>query len=118
MPTCKLTYMSETLGERIRRVRNELKMLASALAEAAGISASAIYQIETGDSKSLRPENLFPIAKKLNRNPLWLATGQGEEMIDQESEAILTAMQDVPKYERQKIVKAVLALLDKKVSNS
>lgn len=80
--TIKIAYMKkaiDTIGDRIRQTRESLKMTQEQLGKAAGISASAISQIETGASKSTHVENIFPIARALRKNPEWLITGKGPE---------------------------------------
>jgi transcriptional regulator with XRE-family HTH domain len=80
----KIAYMKkiiETIGDRIKRSRKALGLSQADVGAAAGISASAISQIESGDSKSLRIENIFPIAKLLKKDPEWLATGKGDEAL-------------------------------------
>lgn len=80
----KLAYMTkpktkETLGERLKRCRDEAGLTQDQLGAAAGVTASAIAQIEADVSKTIRSENLFPIARKLNKNAEWLLTGEGHE---------------------------------------
>jgi len=73
----KLAYVSkETAGERIRRARTEAKLTQQDLADAAGVSRAAVALWENGDTKSLKPNNLFKIARRLNKPAEWLATGQ------------------------------------------
>ncbi len=57
----------ETIGERIERLRKEAKIPAGALAKAAGVSLSAIRQLEKNESKNPRPETLLGIARKLGK---------------------------------------------------
>ena len=57
----------ETIGERIERLRKEAKIPAGALAKAAGVSLSAIQQLEKNESKNPRPETLLGIARKLGK---------------------------------------------------
>jgi len=81
-PGSKFAYMTHTIetpGERIRRCRQEAGLTQDQLAKAVGVSAAAVAQWETGDSKSLRPENLFKAARALNKSAEWLATGEGPE---------------------------------------
>jgi transcriptional regulator with XRE-family HTH domain len=80
--TIKIAYMAqaiETIGDRIKRVREELGLTQKQVGEAAGISSSAVSQIESGNSTTLKPENLFPIAEILGKDAEWLVTGKGNE---------------------------------------
>lgn len=92
----KLAYMAktkETMGERIRRCRKALKLTQEQLGEAAGVSGAAVAQWENGDTKSLRPENLFKIARALKKSAEWLATGDGTEL---PREQLYEALSELP----------------------
>ena len=65
----------QTIGERIARLRLEQGLEPRDLAEAAGISVHAIYQIESGTTRNPRPENLFRIADRLGVDPRQLVFG-------------------------------------------
>ena len=76
----KLSLMTkEMLGDRLRRSRRAAKLTQAELGRAARISASAVSQLESGNSANLKPENLFAIARRLGKNPEWIATGIGPE---------------------------------------
>lgn len=66
-----------TPGDRVRYMRDRRKLSALELANRAGMTRSAIYQIESGATKAPTPAHLFSIAKALSCNPEWLATGAG-----------------------------------------
>jgi transcriptional regulator with XRE-family HTH domain len=92
----KIAYMQhtvETIGDRIKRVRLSLGLTQEDVAKAANISAAAVSQIESGNTKSLRPENLFPIAAILGKDAEWLATGKGAE---QPIRGIVQAITELP----------------------
>lgn len=93
-PMKKSAPTSATLGERIRQARLELKLTQEQLGSAAGISGSAITQIETGDTKTVKPENLFKIARKLGKSAEWLVTGEGTELPREEIYDALSALPD------------------------
>lgn len=76
----KLACM-ETQGQRIKRVRRQLNLTQRDLANAAGISPSAISEMERDNTKSIRPQHLFLIARAMRRNAEWLATGRGPELL-------------------------------------
>jgi len=69
----------ETMSERIRRSRKEARLTQQQLADLIGVTAAAVAQWETGDSKSVKPENLFKMARAIHKSPEWLATGEGQE---------------------------------------
>jgi len=48
------------------------------IAAECGVAPSSVTQWISGESKSLKPENLFALAKATGFNAMWLAIGQGE----------------------------------------
>jgi transcriptional regulator with XRE-family HTH domain len=58
----------------------ELGLQATDLAEACGISVTAIGYILKGSTKYPRPETLFALADKLGVEPRWLGTGEGTRL--------------------------------------
>lgn len=75
----KLAYMIETIGERIRKERIAQDLTQQDLADAAGTTRSAIGQIESGITKSPKPDHVYHIARRLNRSLEWLITGKGSK---------------------------------------
>lgn len=69
-----------TLGDRIRASRKAAKLTQEQLGAIAGVSGAAVAQWESGDSKTLKPENLFKIARRLGKSAEWLVTGEGTEL--------------------------------------
>jgi transcriptional regulator with XRE-family HTH domain len=64
-----------TIGERIRSTRKEIGMGQTELGKKAGMSQSALSEVENGDSAST--SKLPSIAAALGVNALWLETGKG-----------------------------------------
>lgn len=93
--TLTIRYMEkpiETLAERVRRSREEAGLTQLQLAQKAGISAAAIGLIETGDTRAIKSENVFPLARAMNKNPEWLATGNGPESAHAGVETAIAAL--------------------------
>lgn len=67
------------LEQRINESRLERGMSASDLARAVGVTSAAVSRWEKGQVKNLRMEHLFTIARILDINPEWLATGRGHK---------------------------------------
>jgi transcriptional regulator with XRE-family HTH domain len=67
--------VAQTLSSRLKRMREERGYTIAALADACGISEGAIRQIETGNVKSPSLHVGLRIAKVLDVDPFWLATG-------------------------------------------
>lgn len=68
----------DTVGDRLKFARTRKKMTQLQLADAIGITDTAISQIERGYSKSFSGANLLRAAAVLDVNPLWLVEGKGE----------------------------------------
>jgi SOS-response transcriptional repressor LexA len=67
-----------TRPERIALAIKHSGKLKKEIARECGVSASAVTQWVTGDSKSMKPENLFALASATGVFPEWLANGAGE----------------------------------------
>lgn len=83
--SCKFAYMSTTIGERIRAERLAKGWTQQRLADEVArikhekISHAAVSQWESGDSKSLKPDNLFAAADALGLEPRYVAIGAGDK---------------------------------------
>lgn len=80
-----LAYMKKStnpavMGDRIREAREALKLTQEDLGSVAGISGTAVSLWESGDTKSIKPEHLFKIARKLRKSAEWLVTGEGTQL--------------------------------------
>ncbi|MEL6710126.1 MAG: helix-turn-helix transcriptional regulator [Pseudomonadota bacterium] len=67
------------LEERIFEARRDAGIKASNLARHVGVTSAAVSRWEKGQVKNLRMEHLFSIAKLLDVDPEWLATGRGHK---------------------------------------
>lgn len=65
-----------TIGERIQRRREQLKLTQLQLAKSARVTRSAISQIESGRTKGPKPEHLVAIAEALGLRVETLVKGQ------------------------------------------
>lgn len=65
----------ESLSDRIKLRRNELKLTQAELAELAGTKQQTIQQVESGLTK--RPRRLIELAIALKCEPSWLLFGDG-----------------------------------------
>lgn len=65
----------DTIGERIKARRKEIGMSVDALARAAGIGASTIYDLQRGDMRTTT--RLHHVADALGVSVAWLETGRG-----------------------------------------
>jgi transcriptional regulator with XRE-family HTH domain len=106
-----LSGMAEnTVGDRLRRCRDEAGLSQDALGKAIGVTRSAISQCELGMSNSLTAENLTKAAIRLGKNPLWLATGDGPE---DDPGAIGTILEALPEESRTQAVEYIAFLAGK-----
>lgn len=67
----------ETLGERVARVRGDLGLTQTALAQRIGKRQSVISGIETG-ARGTRPD-IIELAHALGVDAYWLKTGKGHK---------------------------------------
>ena len=65
----------QTISERLKQKRSELKLTQSELALKAGVKQQSIQQIEAGVTQ--RPRFLIEIANALQCDPVWLQHGNG-----------------------------------------
>jgi len=90
---CMLKFSSLKLSdmerhERVAKAIRESGLQKKQVAAACGVSNSAITQWINGDSKSLRPENLFALAELTGFSARWLAIGKGPERAQDEVEIL------------------------------
>jgi len=94
-----------TIGERIRRRRQELGMSADDLAERLGKDRATIYRYESGKIKNLPAATLEPLAQALLTTPADLMgyptvpeNGQSEYYIDPETAKLAQKLLTDPDY--------------------
>jgi transcriptional regulator with XRE-family HTH domain len=69
----------ETIGQRIRKVRGDMSL--RVFADEIGVSHAAVAQWESGDTKSLKNENLLQISRRYKKRMEWLIDGELPEDI-------------------------------------
>lgn len=67
----------KSLAQRFNEALAASKITKKELAEAVGVSPSAITQIASGETKELKASVALKIARKLNIDPWWLVMGEG-----------------------------------------
>ena len=102
-----------TFAERLVYAMDEKGISPADLAKAVKVTPSAVSQWRSGQTKNLRPDNLFKVADILGVNARWLATGMGPVYSDKDynlalsrmseenrrhAEAVITAMEDRGSY--------------------
>lgn len=95
-----LPYMSR-FSDRLNEALEGKGWKPSKLAEEIGVKPQSIYLLQSGDSKSMTPENVFNAADALEVNPRWLATGKGPKAPELNrainAETLKSAVTDVEK---------------------
>ncbi len=71
------TGMDKLMGGRIREGRGRHSQ--DEIAKLVGVSRAAVSQWESGDTKNLKPANLFKLGRVLGKSAEWLALGRGPE---------------------------------------
>ncbi len=65
----------ETMGDRIRTLRESRKLSQEDLGKIVGISGAAVSQWESGATKGIRPENFLRFCAYFNVDPYWVVFG-------------------------------------------
>jgi transcriptional regulator with XRE-family HTH domain len=70
---------SESVGERLKRLRKEKKISVTKIVEVTGISRSNYYRYESGEINKMPYTSLIPIAKLMDVSPAYLLSGRKDE---------------------------------------
>ncbi|GAB6044316.1 helix-turn-helix domain-containing protein [Endothiovibrio diazotrophicus] len=101
----------ERVGERIRNARESLGWGVSQLAKTMGVSRQTLHKWESGEIVSPRPDQLFKLARKLNRDPEWLITGkEPPRASSEEQHRLLTHFARLDPALRQSILTLICSL--------
>lgn len=84
--------------ERIARAIQLSGKKKGEIAAECGVANSAVTQWITGESKSLRPENLYALAKATGFNAQWIAIGEGPERDASDDGNVVTTEQPALMY--------------------
>ena len=68
----------KSLAQRFKEALLAANVYKKELADAVGISPSAVTQIANGETKELKASVALKIARKLNVDPWWLVLGEGD----------------------------------------
>ncbi len=68
------------INERVKQIRRALGMTQDQLGEVLGVKKSTLSMIETGKA-ALSARNRQTLIEKLNINPAWIETGEGEMIL-------------------------------------
>jgi transcriptional regulator with XRE-family HTH domain len=89
-----------TIGQRIRKRREEKQMNQTELAVRINIAPPSLNQIETGETKMPRPTTLIKLAEILETNIHWLLTGEGDPEL---RDALVSDPQAVVEFEKLEV---------------
>jgi len=84
---CNASYMEESVGSKIKRLRKAAGMSQDRLAQRVGVSRVSVTKWESGDTKNLKHENLTSIATAFNMSVddlLGKVSGRADHAHDQE----------------------------------
>jgi transcriptional regulator with XRE-family HTH domain len=68
-------------GQRIAHARKALDMNQTELAKKVGMTRAGIPQIESGNTKGARPENLLRICRAVKASPDWIVFGEEPQAV-------------------------------------
>ena len=113
----KTKYILE-VSKRIKKIREKLNMTKSKMAEELDIVKQTYYTLELGTRK-LQIEELKTLKNKFNINPIWIISGEGEMLIENNNKIVelTNLILDFRHYGgevdlvRNEIVKQILAKL-------
>lgn len=104
-------YMN-TLAERVTKALNESGTDVQQVAKTCGISVQAVYKWMNGASKTIAGEHLVELARITNFEARWIISGKGEKRRDPKAVAVYIAMQTMPEYKKDVLVKTSSALAE------
>jgi transcriptional regulator with XRE-family HTH domain len=76
----KLAYMTETTGDRIKKIRKAMRMTTRQFGAKIGVSHAAVSLWENGNTKNLRNDHLKKISEISGRRMEWIISGDLPEM--------------------------------------
>lgn len=101
----------DTLGQRLKYLRNKQGITQQELAKAAGTSQDVIQKIENG--KSLRPRNIEKLAEVLDSSPAWLQFGIADiDKLDERAVQIALKLAELPESQRKVIEATIKSMLE------
>lgn len=65
----------ETMGDRIRGLRESQRLSQEAVGKIVGVSGASISQWENGTTTGIKPENFLRFCAYFNANPYWVVFG-------------------------------------------
>ena len=73
-------FEATTLGGRVRMLREYRKLTQTELGKKVGVSQSALAQVESGMTQTIKGNTLLRLAAALEANPRWIMSGKGEPL--------------------------------------
>jgi transcriptional regulator with XRE-family HTH domain len=103
-----------TYGQRLRQARELRELTQTTLAELSGVKQQVISNLERDGQEAT--SFTLELARALRVNPFWLDDGEGD-MIgvyphDPSTREVLKAMEQMPDYERRRVVRMLQALTE------
>jgi hypothetical protein len=101
-----------TLAERVTEAISLSGTDVQQVAKTCGISVQAVYKWMNGASKTIAGEHLVELARITNFEARWIISGKGEKRKDPKAVAVYIAMQTMPEYKKDVLVKTSSALAE------
>jgi transcriptional regulator with XRE-family HTH domain len=107
----------EGYGERIKELREILKLSQQELADILQIHKQMVSDVERGKQQRFSIKSEALLIEKLHVNPLWLLTGKGEplqtpnESVEEEMAIIKKYFQKIPANKRLEALTQMLVVL-------
>lgn len=65
------------IGKRIKALREAAGLSGSELARRIGVKPPSLWEIEAGETKTIKAATLMRLSEALNADPAWLSSGRG-----------------------------------------
>lgn len=74
-PDSSYPQAMQSMGDRIKVLRNSQNLSLEAMGKIVGVSAAALSQWETGATTGIRPENFLRFCAHFGADPYWVCFG-------------------------------------------
>ena len=103
-----------SIGNRIRKRREELGLPLEAVAERLGVHRSTVLRYETGDTRRISPVTVEKLAAVLRTTPAALMGWQEEpdKTLDPDIRLVARDMQKLPPEQRRTLIRIIQTMSD------
>ena len=96
--------MSQTIGERIKRLRTEKGFSRQRFADAVGVNRSTILRYENGEIEGIPVKTISKMADVLNVDPVYLALGYTDMIVYDEKTELQFVIEALVPADRSRLL--------------